>query len=100
MLAHRLLLHAPRVECSQRPHDVRHARMATSTRGGNGSMIEDGMNVDQVKVFHVLRQPRRERTRILAGRPELHGEKSCRHTIAIDAEICVNAWLSLVSRHD
>src|SRR6267378_597246 len=66
-LAQGFLFHTPRIERSQRSHNVRDALLATSARGCNGCVIENGMNVDQRKISYVCIEPHRERSGILEG---------------------------------
>ena len=57
------VLHAPLVQCAERPDDVRHAEAVRPEGGGKAGEREEGMNVQQVEVGHVLRQPGAERPR-------------------------------------
>ena len=56
-LAQRLLRHAPRIERSEWPHDVRNPGLLTHMRGRYGRVIEHGMNVGEVEALNIRAQP-------------------------------------------
>ena len=52
-LAQRLLRHAPRIERSERPDDIRHTSFTTHMRRSNGRVVEDSVNVGQIELLNV-----------------------------------------------
>src|SRR6476659_6531549 len=52
-----LLTHAPRIQSSEWPNDIGHVMFATSPGSRNARMIEDCMDVNEIKLPNVVVEP-------------------------------------------
>src|SRR6185295_7971040 len=79
-LAQRLLRHTPRIERSERPNQIRHTPLLTGVRSGHGRVIEDRMNMGQIKVINICTKPRRQWPRVFERLTQLRLKEDRGHT--------------------
>src|SRR6266849_780579 len=76
-----LLLEAPGIERSQRPHYIRHALLAACAGGGKARMRKHRVDMDHIKFCDMRSQPARKRSRILESLTPLPWKENRRHAL-------------------